>query len=104
LLHDWYFEARDEHRNRLGANVHHYRISAANTRGIGEGSPVIDAVRTHMWPYGRRQPQTIEAWIVWMADNVAWAIEGVMSLTIYFRKKIHFFVYGPPLPRMWYAV
>lgn len=93
LLHDWYFEARSEHENRVGANVHHYRIAEANARGIGESVAVTDAIASHMWPYGRR-PKTREAWIVWMADNITWVTDGLKSSVKYLRKKFRFFLYG----------
>lgn len=95
VLHDWYFEAREEHENRVGANVHHYRISAANARGIGEPASVIDAIVTHMWPYGSRMPSTLEAWILWMADNITWATDGLKSLIRFVRVKYQAFLYGP---------
>lgn len=96
ILHDWYFEGREDHENRVGANVHHYKISALNARGIGEQPAVIDAIETHMWPYGRRTPASREAWIVWMADNLVWVTDGVLSLTRYLRAKYRYFLYGPP--------
>lgn len=95
VLHDWYFEAREEHANRVGANVHHYRISAANARGLGEPANVIDAIVTHMWPYGGRAPSSLEAWIVWSADNLTWATDAVKSLFRYVRAKVRAFLYGP---------
>ncbi len=95
VLHDWYFEAREEHANRVGANVHHYRISAANARGIGEPANVIDAIVTHMWPYGGRSPATLEGWIIWMADNITWVTDGIKSVTRYVRMKYRAFMYGP---------
>lgn len=94
LLHDWYFESRDQHRNRVGADVHHYRISAANARGIGESKQVVDAITTHMWPYGRVAPRTLEAWIVWMSDNVTWLTDLFASLRKYVRIKARAFLYG----------
>ncbi len=94
LLHDWYFEARDEHANRVGANVHHYRISAANARGIGEPTAVTDAIATHMWPYGRRAPRSTEGWIIWMADNVVWVTDGMATIVKVIRKKYRLFLYG----------
>lgn len=94
FLHDWYFEARDDHANRVGANVHHYRISAANARGIGEATPVIEAIESHMWPWGNR-PRTREAWIVWMADNITWLTDYLVSAGKYLRFKARAFLYGP---------
>lgn len=94
LLHDWYFESRDEHENRVGANVHHYRIAAANARGIGEPTPVIDAIASHMWPWGER-PRTKEAWIVWSVDNVVWLTDFFVSAGKYLRRKVRLFLYGP---------
>lgn len=96
LLHDWYFEARAEHENRVGANVHHYRIAAANARGIGELPKVTDAIATHMWPYGRRRPRSFESWIVWMADNVTWLTDAVKSFVKLLRKFLRRFLYGTP--------
>lgn len=96
LLHDWYFERRGDHENRIGANVHHYLITAANARGIGESSDVIHCVETHMWPYGRRAPKTREAWIVWMADNVTWCIDALRSSARYLMRKVRLFLYGRP--------
>ncbi|MFH0829090.1 MAG: HDIG domain-containing metalloprotein [Candidatus Kerfeldbacteria bacterium] len=95
LLHDWFFENRDEHQNRAGANIHHYKISAANARGIGEPEAVIRAIETHMWLYVRGRPRSKEAWIVWMADNVVWLTDGVWSLIRYTKKKLRNFIYGP---------
>lgn len=72
VLHDWYEANHPEHRNRVGANVHHYQISVVNAKALGESDEVLHAVHVHMWPYGRRAPKTREAWIVWLADNVTW--------------------------------
>lgn len=94
LLHDWYFEARNEHTNRVGANVHHYKIAAANARGIGEPASVVEIIERHMWPYGRRAPHTREGWIVWMADNVIWMTDAVKSGLKYIRRKLRLFLYG----------
>lgn len=94
LLHDWYFENRDEHQNRVGANVHHPQIAARNTRGLGEPAAVTDIIATHMWPYGRQAPRSVEAWIVWMADNIVWVTDLVASAALYLRKKVRRFLYG----------
>jgi uncharacterized protein len=94
LLHDWYFESRDEHRNSVGADVHHYRIAAANAAGIGESPAVISAIETHMWPYGRIKPQSFESWIVWMADNVTWLTDFFESAGRFIRQSVRAFVYG----------
>ncbi|MBI4089958.1 MAG: HDIG domain-containing protein [Candidatus Kerfeldbacteria bacterium] len=94
LLHDWYFENRGEHRNRVGANVHHPQIAADNARGLGEPTAVIDIIQTHMWPYGGRTPRSVEAWIVWMADNLVWVTDLVASAAVYLRKKVRRFLYG----------
>lgn len=94
MLHDWYFESRDEHANRVGANVRHYRISAANARGLGESQPVIAAIESHMWPWGPR-PASREAWIVWMADNVTWLTDLFISAGKFLRIKARAFLYGP---------
>lgn len=75
ILHDWYEENRPEHRNHLGANMHHYRISVENAQKLGEREEVVHAVRVHMWPYGRRVPRTREAWIVWLADNLTYVVD-----------------------------
>ena len=95
VLHDWYFEERNEHENRVGANVHHYRISVANARGIGESPAVLDVIEAHMWPYGGRAPSSLEGWIVWMADNISWVTDGFKSLYRYRAKKVKYFIYGP---------
>lgn len=79
ILHDWYEEDRAEHRNRIGANVHHYRISVENAKKLGESEEVLHAVQVHFWPYGRKSPKTREAWIVWMADNIAWLTDFFKS-------------------------
>lgn len=79
ILHDWYDENLPEHRNRVGANVHHYRISLENARRINETDEVLHAIEVHFWPYGRRVPRTREAWIVWMADNIAWLTDFLKS-------------------------
>ncbi|MBI4426594.1 MAG: HDIG domain-containing protein [Candidatus Kerfeldbacteria bacterium] len=95
LLHDWYFENRHEHQNRVGANVHHPQIAARNARGLGEPAAVTDIIATHMWPYGRIRPASLEAWVVWMADNVVWLTDLLASGGHYFRKKMYGFLYGP---------
>jgi putative nucleotidyltransferase with HDIG domain len=95
VLHDWYFENRDEHQNSVGANVHHARIAAQNARGLGEPAAVTGAITTHMWPYGRTRPATLEAWVVWMADNVVWLNDLMVSAGLYLRKKVRGFLYGP---------
>jgi len=94
MLHDWFFENRDEHQNRAGANIHHYKISAANARGIGESEAVIRAIETHMWLYVRGKPRSKEAWIIWMADNVVWLTDGAWSFARYCKKKARHFIYG----------
>lgn len=95
ILHDWYFENRDEHKNRAGANIHHYKISAANARGIGECEAVVKAIETHMWLYVRGKPRSKEAWIVWMADNAVWVTDAVHSMYRYSKRKVRSFLYGP---------
>jgi putative nucleotidyltransferase with HDIG domain len=79
VLHDWYEENLPEHRNRIGANVHHYRISLENARRLDESEEVLHAIEVHFWPYGRRVPRTREAWIVWMADNISWLTDFFKS-------------------------
>lgn len=99
LLHDWFFERREQHLNKVGADVHHYRIAAANVRGIGEPRAVVEAVASHMWPWGDR-PRSVEAWIVWSADNLVWVWDALVSAQALVRRKIHGFLYGPPFSRL----
>ncbi len=96
LLHDWFFENRDEHQNRFGANVRHGAIAAANARGLGEPPAVSAAIATHMWGYVKGAPKTREAWIVWMADNITWLTDAIKSFLKFVRTSIRRFLYGPP--------
>lgn len=103
LLHDWFFENRDEHQNRAGANIHHYRIAAANARGIGESDAVIKVIETHMWLYVSGRPRSTEAWIVWMVDNVVWLTDFFWSAGRFIRKQAWLFLYGTPVRQEAYA-
>jgi len=80
LLHDWYHDHDPHFRKWFRPDTHHFRKSVAAATAYGEHDQVIHAIRTHYWPYGRMIPRTREAWMVWMADNLIWVVDGWQSL------------------------
>lgn len=80
LLHDWYHDHDPHFRKWIRPDTHHFRKSVAAAEAYGEPPAVLHAIRTHYWPYGRKIPRTREAWIVWLADNIIWLVDGWQSL------------------------
>lgn len=94
FLHDWYHGHQPERKRFVNADQHHFRISHEAASKYGEHPSVLHAIRTHFWPWGRTIPKTREAWIVWMADNIIWLDDIVVSLKQVMREGFHYMVYG----------
>ncbi len=95
FLHDWYHGHQPERKRFVNADQHHFRISVEAASKYGEHPSVIHTIRTHFWPWGRVIPKTREAWIVWMADNIIWLDDILVSIKMVTREGIHNIVYGP---------
>lgn len=80
FLHDWYHDLHPHFKRFRNPDMHHFRQSVEAAEKYGESPEVIQAIRTHMWPYGRKAPRTREAWIVWMADNLVWVADWWISV------------------------
>ncbi|MBI2984765.1 MAG: HD domain-containing protein [Candidatus Kerfeldbacteria bacterium] len=87
FLHDWYHGHMPERRHFVNADQHHFRISLQAASAYGEHPTVLHAIRTHFWPWGRMLPKTREAWIVWSADNLIWAVDLWQSAKIALRQR-----------------
>lgn len=85
LLHDWYYRQRHPQHPKVKPDPVHYHTAARAAAGYGEPAPVLHAIQTHMWPYGRMIPRTREAWIVWSADNLVYLSDVWQSVKRYFR-------------------
>lgn len=88
MLHDWYHDHDPHYKKWLRPDTHHFRKAVEAARAYGEAEQVIQTIRTHYWPYGRELPQTREAWIVWLADNIIWLVDWWQSVKITIREKL----------------
>ncbi|MBI3573411.1 MAG: HD domain-containing protein [Candidatus Kerfeldbacteria bacterium] len=95
FLHDWYHETHPHFRRLIDPDTHHFRQSVEAAKNYGESPEVLSAIRTHMWPWGRKRPRSREAWIVWVADNLTYVVDAWQSLKLSTREHMHELVYGP---------
>ena len=94
FVHDWYHGHQPDRKRFVNPDGHHFRQSVEAASEYGESPAIVDAIRTHMWPWGRKMPSTREAWIVWSADNVIWLVDIWQSIKMIGRDRAKELLYG----------